>query len=153
MDTSFSPKSVINIQRIVTYIWKSTQSKSCRFRVSAYRLPSFFFVGHRLKLPITVAFTTSWLASLKQPCSLLIRRVKTMFLTPEMLPFSLRQLPWKCVTESTLRSLGPGLGRNKIPPSKAFSEKSTWKTIPQVPRLIPGCSPCLIHSEHFQCWL
>lgn len=98
--------------------------------MSARRLPPFFFVGHDLKLPIMVAFTTSWLASLKQPCSLWIRRVKTMFLTSEMLPLSLRQLPWKCVPESTRRSLGPGLGRNKIPSSKAFGERAPGKRSP-----------------------
>lgn len=88
------------------------QLKNCS-SVSAYRLPWFIFVGHNLKLPIMVAFTTSWPASLKQPCSLLIRCVKTVFLTSEMFPSPLRQLPWKYVTEFTLRSFGPGLGRKK----------------------------------------
>lgn len=97
--------------------------------IGADGLPWFIFVGHSLKLPITVALTTSRLASLEQPRNLSIRRVKTTFLTVEMFAFPLRQLPWKCVAESTLRSFGPGLGEDH--PSKVLHESIPGKPFPK----------------------
>lgn len=116
----------------VTYLTDTcTDLKNNRIRVSAHGLPWFIFAGHSLKLPIVVAFTTSWLASLKQLRSLLIRCVKTVFLTSEMFPFPSRQLPWKCVTESTPRSFGPGLGGGKMP-QEMITCKSLWQMVSQV---------------------
>lgn len=76
-------------------------------------IPCFILSGHRLKLPIRVAFKTPWLASQKQSLNLFTTLLGTLVRTAEIFPFPTSWWPWKCWMAFIKRSIGPALKDTK----------------------------------------
>lgn len=96
--------------------------------------------GPRCKASSHSAFTTSWLASWRQPCSLVTRCVRTVFLTPGKFPFLWGSYN-KCVRLKSPQFSWLRGGENQNA-QMTVTWKSPWPTVSQ--EVNPNPSPHLM---------